>query len=513
MEWSEELSGGLLQAAPDAILVMDAGRIVLVNDRAEDLFGWQRADLLGRHAEILLSESARAEYPKLLPPPAGTGREPGPMGTVALTARRRDGAEFPVEASLATVDTPDGRVAVGVVRDCTDRHRAEAEQNRLRLEAQAHRNHRLESLGQLAGGIAHDFNNMLGVIVNYADFVIEEASSADPDLRTIAADAGQVVRAGRRGTDLTHQLLAFARREVVRPRPLDLNAVIAGAQETLRGSIGEHIAMIVRPAAGLPPVTCDPAQIEQLLVNLAANARDAMPHGGNLVIDTAFHPLPSGDADLPPGDYVRLRVCDSGTGMSAEIAERAFEPFFTTKASGEGTGLGLATVYGIVTQAGGSVSISSEPGLSSTVTVLLPVGEQAESAPAASAPASTSGHGETLLVVEDEAALREVAGRILSGAGYRVLAADGGAQALDLAARHEGPIDLLVSDVVMPGMLGKELAERLVESRPGTRVLYMSGYAQPVLASQGTLDPGVALLEKPFTAADLLTAVRGRLDG
>jgi CheY-like chemotaxis protein len=209
-----------------------------------------------------------------------------------------------------------------------------------------------------------------------------------------------------------------------------------------------------------------------------------------------------------------MRVRDSGKGMAPDVAERAFEPFFTTKASGEGTGLGLATVYGIVTQAGGSVSISSEPGLGTTVTVLLPVGDEAAPAAAPVAtPTVTSGHGETLLVVEDEAALRDVAGRILSGAGYRVLAADGGPQALELAARHEGEIDLLVSDVVMPGMLGKELAERLVDARPGTRVLYMSGYAQPVLASQGTLDPGVALLEKPFTAHDLLNAVRERLDG
>jgi PAS domain S-box-containing protein len=512
VEWSEELSGGLLQAAPDAILVMDAGRIVLVNDRAEKMFGWPLAELLGRHAEILLTEESRALFPRILQR-TGDDPEPGPMGTVSVDARHRDGAEFPVEASLATVDLPQGRVVVAVVRDCTERHRAEAEQSRLRVEAQTHRNHRLESLGQLAGGIAHDFNNMLGVIVNYANFVIEEASSDEPDLRTIVADARQVVRAGERGTDLTHQLLAFARREVVRPRALDLNEVIAGLDRMLRDTLGEHIALIVRPAEDLPAVTCDPGQIEQLLLNLALNARHAMPNGGKLVIDTACHALPSGDADLDPGDYVRLRVCDSGRGMSADVAERAFEPFFTTKASGEGTGLGLATVYGIVTQAGGSVDISSEPGLGTTVTVLFPVGGPVESEPVSPVPVSTDGRGETLLVVEDEAALREVAGRILSAAGYRVLAADGARQALELAAVHEGAIDLLLSDVVMPGMLGKELAERLVDSRPDTRVLYMSGYAQPVLASQGTLDPGVALLEKPFTAADLLTAVRERLDG
>jgi two-component system, cell cycle sensor histidine kinase and response regulator CckA len=513
VEWSEELSGGLLQAAPDAILVMDKGRIMLVNDRAEELFGWSRADLLGQHAEVLLTDEARAEFPTMLQETLANP-EAGLMGTIAINVRRQDGSEFPAEASLARVDTPHGRVAVAVVRDCTERNRAFDEQARLRLEAQSHRNHRLESLGQMAGGIAHDFNNMLGVIVNYASFVIEETSSAEPDMNAIAADAKQVVRAGQRGTELTHQLLAFARREVVRPRLLDLNALIADAEEALRDSIGEQVSLIVRPAAGLPPVTCDPGQIEQLLLNLAANARDAMSGGGQLVIDTAAHRHVEHELNLTPGDYVRLRVSDSGHGMSSEVLERAFEPFFTTKANGEGIGLGLATVYGIVTQAVGSVTIASEPGLGTTVTILLPVGSGPSPAePAAVIPASTRGHGETLLVVEDEAALRDVAGRILSRAGYRVLAADGGSQALELAALHDGAIDLLVSDVVMPGMLGKELADRLVDVRPGTRVLYMSGYAQPVLASQGTLEPGVALLEKPFTAADLLSAVRDRLDG
>jgi two-component system cell cycle sensor histidine kinase/response regulator CckA len=512
VEWSEELSGGLLQAAPDAILVMDAGRIVLVNHRAEELFGWPRAELLGRHADILITDAARAAYPELMRP-APEARPPGPMGTIAVDVRRRDGTEIPVEASLAMVDTPQGRVALAVIRDIRERHRAEAEKARLREEAQAHRSHRLESLGQLAGGIAHDFNNMLGVIVNYANFVIDEASSPDPDLPVIAADAQQVIKAGKRGTDLTHQLLAFARREVVRPQVLDLNAVVAEVEDLLRSSIGDHITLILRRGADLPAVTCDPGQIEQMLVNLAVNARDAMPQGGNLVIETARHEVTAGTVDLAPGEYVRLQVGDSGGGMPPEVAERAFEPFFTTKASGEGTGLGLATVYGIVTQAGGTVGISSEPGLGTTVTVLLPAGAAAVPDAPPAAPAETSGHGETLLVVEDEAALRDVAGRILSGAGYRVLSADGGVQALELAALHDGAIDLLVSDVVMPGMLGKELAERLTDQRPDTRVLYMSGYAQPVLASQGTLDPGVALLEKPFTAADLLSAVRKRLDG
>jgi two-component system cell cycle sensor histidine kinase/response regulator CckA len=500
VEWSEELSGGLLRAAPDAILVTNEGHVVLVNDRAEELFGWPRAELVGQHAGVLLDDVTRAAHPH--------------AGTVEVVARRRDGTEFPVEASVARVRTPQGHVTVSVIRDVSERHQLRAEAEHQRHQVQEHRGQRLEALGQLAGGIAHDFNNMLGVIVNYANFVIEEAESAEPDLKTIITDAGQVIRAGQRGTDLTHQLLKFARREVVRPRVLDLNAVIADAGEMLRRTIGEQIALITRPAAALPPVTCDPDQIEQLLVNLALNSRDAMPEGGNLVIDTACSHLATGEhPDLAPGDYVRLRVSDSGRGMPPGVVERAFEPFFTTKASGEGTGLGLATVYGIVTQAGGSVGLASEPDLGTTVTVLLPAGAFEEPAAPPPEPVLTAGHGETLLVVEDEDALRDVAGRILSGAGYRVLAADGGTQALELAALYDGTIDLLVSDVVMPGMLGKELAERLVDVRPDTRVLYMSGYAQPVLASQGTLEPGVALLEKPFTAADLLGAVRRRLDG
>jgi two-component system cell cycle sensor histidine kinase/response regulator CckA len=500
VEWSEELAGGLLQAAPDAILVISEGRIVLVNDRAEELYGCSRDELLGRDVEASMTDDAR----RMLPSRRRRIQEgrPGPIGAVTTTIRRNDGSEIPVESSVAIVDTAQGRLAVAVIRDLTERAQAEQEKARLRAEAQVHRNQRLESLGQLAGGIAHDFNNMLGVIVNYASFVIEEATSEEPDLKMIESDARQVVRAGQRGTDLTHQLLSFARRDVVRPQVLDLNKVIGDVEEMLRRSIGEHITLLFRPGADLPTVTCDPGQMEQVLVNLALNARDAMPGGGNLVIDTCVH-----------DHKVRLRVSDSGKGMTPEVLERVFEPFFTTKASGEGTGLGLATVYGIVMQAEGEIGIASEPGLGTTVTLLLPASSEAYVDEEEPSPAPSRGHGETLLVVEDEAALRDVAGRILSGAGYRVLAAECGPEALELAARHDGVIDLLVSDVVMPGMLGKDLADRLSGVRPETRVLYMSGYAQPVLHSQGTLEPGVALLEKPFTAYELLAAVRARLDG
>ena len=500
VEWSEELAGGLLQAAPDAILVLDGDLIVLANDRAGQMYGWPAHELVGQSVDILLtaeSHAIRPERRRLV-----EQEPPGSIGRIVTTARRRDGTEFPVESSTTLVDTAQGRLAVAVVRDITERLRTEQEKDRLRAEAHAHRSQRLESLGQLAGGIAHDFNNMLGVILNYAGFVIEEAESPEPSAAMIISDAKQVIRAGKRGTELTHQLLAFARREVVRPQPADLNALIAASRELLARTLGEHIELIVRPESDLPTVVCDPGQIEQMLLNLALNARDAMPDGGTLVIDTSIF-----------DDLVRLRVSDSGRGMSTEVAERAFDPFYTTKCSAEGSGLGLATVYGIVTQAGGEVTLTSEVGLGTTVTALLPAGAAPGAVGEPAEPATLGGQGETLLVVEDEDALRDVAGRILTGAGYRVLSAECGPRALEVAAEHDGDIHLLVSDVVMPGMLGKELAERLVEARPGTPVLFMSGYAHPVLASQGTLDPGVALLEKPFTAGDLLTAVRRRLDG
>jgi PAS domain S-box-containing protein len=358
VEWSEELAGGLLQAAPDAILVLDENRIVLINDRAEELYGYSRDELLGRHIDTLITEDDR-QMPRSRRRRIEEGRT-GPLGAVSTTIRRRDGAEIPVESSVAIVDTPQGRFAVAVIRDLTERARAEQEKARLRAEAHVHRSQRLESLGQLAGGIAHDFNNMLGVIVNYANFVIEEAESEAPDVTMIASDARQVIQAGQRGTDLTHQLLAFARREVVRPQVLDLNDVIGEIDEMLRRSIGEDINLIFRPDPDLPAVTCDPGQIQQLLVNLAVNARDAMPSGGNLVIDTGRH-----------GDRVRLRVSDSGRGMTSEVKDRAFEPFFTTKASGEAPGLGLATVFGIVAQAGGEVSIASSPGLGTCLSVVI----------------------------------------------------------------------------------------------------------------------------------------------
>ncbi|MFC3735957.1 hybrid sensor histidine kinase/response regulator [Paractinoplanes deccanensis] len=514
----------LLEAAPDAFVgVGDDGRVMLSNTQAELLFGLTRNGLIGRKVDALLSPTLPDD-----PAPTLNGEEspaellaPGAPPTPTL-AHRLDGSTVPVEVSMSVLPTEQGRVRCAVIRDITERIRADdrfrqlqAEADRARVEAQLQRTQRLEGLGQLAGGVAHDFNNLIAVIANYATFIAEAA--ADAGLTEIAGDAEQISKAAQRGADLTHQLLAFARREVIRPRPLNLNDVVTDIEQMLRRSIGEHITLDVRLAGNIPSVTADPGQIDQVLVNLAVNARDAMPRGGALTIETELQDVDenyaAGRPHLNPGRYVRMRVSDTGTGMPPEVIERAFEPFYTTKPAGQGTGLGLATVYGIVTAAGGDLNVYSEPGMGTTFTILLPTTDAAPvdtEAPAES-PDDVHRHG-TILAVEDEPALRDVLLRILTGVGHQVLIAPDGPSALALAEAHEGPIDLLLTDVVMPHMLGKDLAERFAEIRPDSAVLFMSGYARPVLASQGTLDPDVTLVEKPFSKAQLLTAVQKSLE-
>ncbi|MFI5495147.1 PAS domain S-box protein [Actinoplanes sp. NPDC051859] len=523
-EHAEARVQAVLDAAPDALLGVDVtGHVVLVNAEAERLFGHPRHDLT--------SMAVRRLLPDGLPPAAAMlhiGGDSTPLDTEAIgdggraprwatrTAERSDGTTLPVEISCSALDTGDEVIVVAAVRDITERLAVEAEQRALREEAEQRRTEarlqraeRLESLGQLAGGVAHDFNNLLAVILNYASFIVEDAAGTP-----LAADAEQIARAARRGSDLTHQLLAFARREVIRPRPLDVSTVVTEVTEMLRRSIGEHITLTAKTAP-LPPVMADPGQLEQVLVNLAVNARDAMPGGGHLTVDTAVADLdqdhPAVLAGLDPGCYVRIRVSDTGTGMPREVIAKAFDPFFTTKPSGQGTGLGLATVYGIITQAGGTVQIYSEPGYGTTITVLLPVTDATvQEKRAAPPPADLNGNGVTVLVVEDETALREVTERILRRGGYTVLTASGGQEALRICAEPR-PIDVLLTDVIMPGMLGKDIAEAVLAARPGTRVVFMSGYAQPVLTTHGTLAANVHLLEKPFTGTELMQALHEQL--
>ncbi len=405
-----------------------------------------------------------------------------------------------------------------------DRAVAEADQRAqlAQLEAQLRQSQRLENLGQLAGGVAHDFNNLLGVILNYASFVSDElAAPPESDwtqrLESARDDLGQITRAAERAADLTRQLLAFARREVIRPQVLDLDNVITAVEEMLRRTLGEHVELVTTLGGNLCPVLADPGQLEQVLVNLAVNARDAMPGGGTLTIDTSNITVDAdtiaGGSKARPGPNVRLRVSDTGTGMTAHVIEHVFEPFFTTKDKGTGTGLGLATVYGIITQADGHIQIYSEPGTGTTFSIVLPVTAEAAAPVEEHVPYQRTPKGETVLVVEDEEALREVTKRIFTRNGYQVITAANGPEAIDIARGHPGEIHLLVTDVVMPHMLGKEVAQKVAAIKPGIEALFMSGYARPVLASQGRLDPNVALVEKPFSEAELLTQAGQVLNG
>jgi CheY-like chemotaxis protein len=369
----------------------------------------------------------------------------------------------------------------------------------------------MEAVGQLAGGVAHDFNNLLTVISGYSDMIMGELPPGQnlEDLKQIkdaAANAGA----------LTGQLLAFSRRQVLEPRVLGLNGIVEGGQKMLRLLIPENIHMRTALAPDLRHVRADPGQIEQVLMNLIINARDAMPSGGTITIETANVDLDTMYAaeygTVHPGQYAMLAVSDTGMGMSEEIRSRVFEPFFTTKAVGLGTGLGLATVYGIVKQSGGNIWVYSEPGQGTTFKIYLPITESALE-PVSEVPIRSDTSGvETVLLVEDADAVRRMSRDALRHRGYVVLEASNGSAALALAAEHGGRIDLLLSDVVMPGMGGRELADQLVQLRPEMKVLFVSGYTDDTLLQQGTLGPGIHLLQKPFTPLSLARRVRQVLD-
>jgi hypothetical protein len=526
-EAAERRYRDLLETSPDAtVQVAGDGSIVMVNAQAERLFGYRRQELVGEQVEALVPQAVRAEHPAHR---ADYFADPQfrPMGEgQVLRAVHRDGHEFPVEISLGPLSTEQGPIVSAAVRDISDRLAAQADRERLIAEAEQERvqrrlaqSQRLESLGQLVGGVAHDFNNLLNVILGYTGFVAEQVSdTAGGDRRWDAtrADVEQIRGAAERAARLTHQLLAFGRREVTKPEVLHLNDIVTGVEQMLRRTLGEHIDLVTTLDPDPWPVKADPGHLEQVLVNLAVNARDAMPAGGKLSIDTENTLVDPAYAaarpGLQPGRYVRMRVADTGTGMDRDTLARVFEPFFTTKPKGQGTGLGLATVYGVITQAGGHPRLYSEPGMGTTFTALLPVTDEtavaADVAKAVPAPA----HGETVLVAEDEESLREMVARILTRHGYQVRTATTARHALEQASDLDQPIHLLLTDVVMPTMLGREVAARAQAIRPDLRVLYMSGYAQEMLDTQGSLDPGVTLIEKPFTEDGLLSRIREVLD-
>jgi len=384
---------------------------------------------------------------------------------------------------------------------------------RRHLEAQLRQSQKLEAIGSLAGGVAHDFNNILGVIMGYGELAQRQLGPGHP----VRTRVDQMVKAAERAAGLTRQLLAFSRKQVMQPKLLDLDSIVANTQKMLGRLIGEDLELVIHATAGLGTVNADPGQIEQIILNLAVNARDAMPKGGRLTLETANVDLDEDYAaahpPVQPGRYVLLAVSDTGIGMDEETQQRIFEPFFTTKPEGEGTGLGLATVYGIVKQSGGHIWVYSEPGRGTRFKVYLPrVDELAEAAPAGAAPAEAPRGHETILLVEDTATLQEVIRETLEERGYTVLLASNGEEALALARKREGPIDLLLTDVVMPKLGGGDLARLLMALRPGLHVLYMSGYTNGAISQHGVLAEGVMLLEKPFTGDKLARAVREALD-
>ncbi len=390
------------------------------------------------------------------------------------------------------------------------RERLQAQTERERLENRLHQSQRLESLGLLAGGVAHDFNNLLAVILNCAAFVAE----ATTDDEAVQADVQQIRKAAKQAAQLTRQLLIFGRRERVQLEALDLGAVVADVQSLLARSIGEHVKLVVHTAASLPPVRGDRSQIETVLVNLAVNARDAMPGGGTLTIESGVTLLDGDQAGLSPpvpsGSYVTLSVTDTGVGMSPDVVMRIFEPFFTTKPQGHGTGLGLATVHGIVAGAGGGLSVQSELGVGTTIRAFFPAADQAIAAKATPpAAVDVGGRGETLLVVEDEPAVLQVVVRMLRRNGYSVIAATTGTQALTLAAERD--FDMLLTDVVMPEMSGLELAERISQLRQSVSILFMSGYSPDLFGDKRGLAEGIRLLQKPFTEQALLEGIRAAM--
>jgi PAS domain S-box-containing protein len=430
-----------------------------------------------------------------------------PFNGLIVEWKRKDGTGTAVRVSgRAVSDGKKGRTFELFAEDVTERRA---------LEQQLRQSQKMEAVGRLAGGVAHDFNNLLMVISGYSEFLLDRLGP-DPALR---GPAQEIASAAVRATSLTRQLLAFSRKQMLAPKILDLNSVVTENLKMLNRMIGEDIELMMVPAADLGTVRADAGQIEQVIMNLAVNARDAMPAGGKLTIETSNVSLDEDyarfHAPLRPGNYVMLAISDTGAGMDSETQSHIFEPFFTTKGP-KGTGLGLSTVYGIVKQSGGYIWVYSEAGKGTTFKVYLPrVADTVEAPAQVAIPAestATEPGTETVLLVEDETNLRYLARQFLEKQGYRVVEAADGAAAMQIAVAHEGMIHLLLTDVIMPGMNGRELAQRISEIRPNVKVLYMSGYTENVIGSNGTLDAGVRLLQKPFTLRDLKSKVREVLD-
>jgi PAS domain S-box-containing protein len=501
---SEERTRLLLNSTAEAIYGLNLkGECTFSNPASLRLLGYtEPRELLGKNMHALIHHSR----PDGTPFPQGeckifeAFRQGKAIHVSDEVLWRADGTSFPAEYWSHPVRRKDELVgAVVTFLDITERRQ---------LEAQFRGAQKMEAVGRLAGGIAHDFNNLLGVIIGYSELLIEQLG-AGGHVRHVE----EIRNAGMRAASLTRQLLAFSRQQVLEPKVLDLNASVAEMEKLLRRVIGEDIELITISGPELGRVKADPGQIEQVVINLAVNSRDAMPHGGKLVIETANAELDEAYArrhpPLVPGRFVMLGVSDTGTGMEAETQAHIFEPFFTTKEVGKGTGLGLATVYGIVKQSGGYIWVYSELGKGTTFKIYLPrVEESVDAAGASKALEGPLRGSETVLVVEDAEPLRRLARELLESSGYAVLEAANGAEAIQVAEQHQGPIHLLLTDVVMPVMSGPELAKHLVAADPSTKVIYMTGYTDDAIVHHSVLEAGVALLPKPFTREAVARKVR-----
>jgi two-component system, cell cycle sensor histidine kinase and response regulator CckA len=494
-----------IERMPLAYLLLDADlRAIDWNPAAERIFGYSKQEVLGMGPpfEKIVPDAFRQQAESMFS--RTSARDISAHS--ANDNLTKDGRTISCDWINTPLESPDGRFkgVMCLAQDVSERRR---------LESQLRQAQKMEAIGNLAGGIAHDFNNLMTVVTGYSQFVLDQIAADSP----ARSDVEEIKKAGQRAASLTRQLLAFGRRQVLSPELLSLGEVVSNIKEMIRRLIGEHIELVAVQTPELRRVKADPGQIEQILMNLAVNARDAMPNGGKLLIETSNIDLDAVFCDrcreLQPGPHVQLAVSDTGIGMDAALQSKIFEPFFTTKELGKGTGLGLSMVYGIVQQSGGAIRVYSEPGRGATFKMLFPqASEDVKRVAIEDAQHSPTTGSETILLAEDEEMVRIFARRILEANGYTVLEAPDGNEALKRADEHVGPLHLVLTDLIMPKMSGKELAQHLEQRRPGIHVLFMSGYTEKLVSHQGILNPGVALIEKPFTEDALLQRVRTILD-
>lgn len=503
---SQSRLAGILDNADDAIISVDSNhQITLFNHGAERVFGYMADAIAGQPLDLLALPSDRETQRRLIAEFADSPEMSRRMGQqCAVTLRRKDGRDFPAEASISKLELAGETILTVILRDVTDRKA---------LEDQLRQSQKMEAVGRLAGGIAHDFNNLLTAIIGYSQLSLSRLRPGD----SLRLALSEIEKAGQRAASLTSQLLAFSRQQILQPKVIDLNEIVVDISKLIRRLISEDIDLATALKPGIGPILADPGQIEQVIMNVALNARDAMPQGGKLTIETANMELDEAyalqHALVKRGTYTMLAISDTGGGMDEETKAQIFEPFFTTKEAGKGTGLGLSTVYGIVKQSDGHIWVYSEVGRGTTVKIYFPhIEGEAEPLSKGAVKEVLPRGSETILLVEDEEAVRKLIREVLEMNGYSVLEVAKAEDALTAANDPDKKIDLLLTDVVMPDMSGKALANLIGVIRPEIKVLYISGYTDNTIVHHGILDPGIAFLQKPFTPDALVRKVREVLD-